>query len=56
MLRASNVGSPITLADPQSASAKAYMDAAKRLRGDTVQMTVPTGNRGFFGNLVGRAA
>jgi septum site-determining protein MinD len=56
VLRASNVGSPITLADPQSASAKAYMDAAKRLRGDTVQMTVPSGKRGFFGNLFGRAA
>jgi septum site-determining protein MinD len=56
VLRASNVGSPITLADPQSASAKAYMDAAKRLRGDTVQMTVPGTKRGFFGSLFGRAA
>jgi len=56
VLRASNVGSPITLADPQSASAKAYMDAARRLRGDTVQMTVPTGKKSFFGSLFGRAA
>ncbi len=56
VLRASNVGSPITLADPASASAKAYVDAARRLRGDAVQMTVPTGKRSFFGSLFGRAA
>jgi septum site-determining protein MinD len=56
VLKASNVGSPITLADPQSASAKAYMDAARRLRGDSVEMTIPTEKRGFFGNLFGRAA
>ena len=31
------------------AAAKAYMDAAKRLRGDTVQMTVPTGPAEFGG-------
>ncbi len=56
VLKASNIGSPITLADPQSASAKAYMDAARRLRGDAVEMTVPTGKKSFFGSLFGRAA
>jgi septum site-determining protein MinD len=56
VLKASNVGSPITLADPQSASAKAYMDAARRLRGDSVEMTIPAEKKGFFGNLFGRAA
>jgi len=56
VLKASNVGSPITLADPQSASAKAYMDAARRLRGDSIQMTIPTEKKSFFGNLFGRAA
>ncbi len=56
VLKASNVGSPITLADPQSASAKAYMDAARRLRGDAVAMTIPTGKKSFFGSLFGRAA
>jgi septum site-determining protein MinD len=56
VLKASNVGSPITLADPQSASAKAYMDAARRLRGDSIQMTVPIEKKGFFGSLFGRAA
>ena len=56
VLKASNVGSPITLADPQSASARAYMDAARRLRGDSVEMTIPTEKKSFFGNLFGRAA
>jgi septum site-determining protein MinD len=56
VLKASNVGSPITLADPQSASAKAYMDAARRLRGDSIQMTVPIEKKSFFGSLFGRAA
>ena len=56
VLKASNVGSPITLAEPQSASARAYMDAARRLRGDSVEMTIPTEKKGFFGNLFGRAA
>ena len=49
-------GSPLTLADPQSASAKAYMDAARRLRGDSIQMTVPIEKKSFFGSLFGRAA
>ena len=56
VLKASNVGSPITLADPQSASAKAYMDAARRLRGDSIQMSIPTEKKSFFGSLFGRAA
>ena len=56
VLKASNVGSPITLADPQSASARAYMDAARRLRGDSVEMTIPSEKKSFFGNLFGRAA
>ena len=56
VLKASNVGSPITLADPQSASARAYIDAARRLRGDSVEMTIPTEKKSFFGNLFGRAA
>lgn len=56
VLKASNVGSPITLADPQSASARAYMDAARRLRGDSIEMTIPMEKKGFFGSLFGRAA
>ncbi len=56
VLKASNVGSPITLADPASASARAYIDAARRLRGDSVEMTIPVEKKSFFGSLFGRAA
>ncbi len=54
VLRASNVGAPVTLNNPASAPARAYFDAAKRLKGETVEMTVPTEKRGFMGRLFGR--
>src|SRR5437867_4809841 len=41
VLRASNLGSPVTLNDPSSAPARAYSDAARRLKGQDVAMTVP---------------
>src|SRR5207253_3329475 len=41
VLRASNVGSPVTLSNPASSSARAYLDATRRLLGETVEMTVP---------------
>src|ERR1700756_3583107 len=41
VLRASNVGSPVTLNDANSAPARAYIDAARRLMGESVAMTVP---------------
>ena len=56
VLKASNLGSPVTLANPISAPARAYADAARRLRGETIQMTVPSDRKGFFGNLFGRRA
>ena len=54
VLRASNLGTPVTLSNPASAPARAYRDAAKRLRGEEVPMTVPTDRRPFFGGLFGR--
>jgi septum site-determining protein MinD len=54
VLRASNLGAPITLSKPTSPAARAYFDAAKRLRGETVVMTFPTERRGFIGKLFGR--
>ena len=54
VLKASNVGSPVTLADPTSAPARAYMDAVKRLAGETVEMTIPGEKKGLFGKLFGR--
>jgi len=56
VLRASNVGSPVTLNNPTSAAARAYIDAARRLMGEDVQMTVPTDKQGFLGKLFGRRA
>ena len=54
VLKASNVGSPVTLADPTSAPARAYMAAARRLMGESVKMTVPGDKKGIFGKLFGR--
>ena len=48
ILRASNVGSPVTLNEPLSASARAYFDAARRLRGEHVAMVVPSENQRHF--------
>src|SRR3954470_11232165 len=45
VLRASNVGSPVTLNNPASAPAHAYVDAARRLGGETITMTVPVERR-----------
>ena len=56
VLRASNVGSPVTLNNPASTPARAYVDATRRLMGETVPMTVPTERRGLMGLLRGRRA
>ena len=48
VLRASNLGSPVTLANPESAPARAYMDAVRRLQGETLEMTVPSDRRGLL--------
>ncbi|MDX3926117.1 MAG: septum site-determining protein MinD [Shinella sp.] len=56
VLRASNIGSPVTLADSRSAPALAYLDAARRLAGEVVPMTIPGEKRGLFGKIFGRRA
>jgi septum site-determining protein MinD len=56
VLRASNVGSPVTLNDATSAPARAYIDAARRLMGETVTMTVPVERKGLMNRLLGRRA
>jgi septum site-determining protein MinD len=56
VLRASNVGTPITLNDPASAPARAYRDAACRLKGQDLPMIVPTDRKGFLDKLFGRRA
>jgi septum site-determining protein MinD len=56
VLRASNVGTPVTINSPTSAPSRAYLDAARRLKGETVEMTIPSNKRGLFGKLFGRRA
>ena len=56
VLRASNVGSPVTLNNAQSAPARAYFDAARRLKGEKLAMAVPSESRGILNKLFGRKA
>ena len=56
VLKASNLGAPVTLNSPMSAPARAYKDAVRRLKGETLDMAVPTGRRSLFGKLFGRRA
>jgi len=56
VLRASNVGSPVTLNDASSPAARAYIDAARRLMGETVPMMVPAPRKGLMDRLLGRRA
>src|SRR5690349_2549760 len=56
VLRASNVGSPVTLNSPASAPARAYADATRRLLGETVPMMVPAEPKGPMKQFGRRAA
>jgi septum site-determining protein MinD len=57
VLRASNLGSPVTLSNPASAPARAYAEAAKRLKGEQIQISIPAAQRtSFIGKLFGRRA
>jgi septum site-determining protein MinD len=56
ILHASNIGVPVTLNNPTSSAARAYLDAARRLLGEDVPMVVPTERRGLLDKLFGRRA
>ena len=56
VLRASNVGTPVTLNNASSAPAKAYFDAMRRLKGEEVAMQIPSESRGILNKLFGRKA
>jgi septum site-determining protein MinD len=55
ILRASNVGAPVTLNNPDCAPARAYSEAAKRLGGEEIVMTVPA-KPNLLTKLFGRRA
>src|SRR5712672_2196987 len=54
VLRASNIGSPVILSNAASAPARAYMAAARRLKGEDVPMSIPNDRKGLFDKLFGR--
>jgi septum site-determining protein MinD len=56
VLRASNLGSPVSLSNAESAPARAYLDAARRLCGESIEMTIPSERKGLFNKLFGRRA
>jgi septum site-determining protein MinD len=56
VLRASNLGSPVTVSNAASAPARAYLDASRRLKGGTVPMTIPSDKKGLLNKLFGRRA
>ena len=56
VLRASNVGCPVTLNNPHCAPARAYSDAVRRLKGEELPMTMPTDRKSFLDKLFLRRA
>jgi len=56
VLRASNLGAPVTINNTASAAARAYLDAARRLKGDDVPMSIPSDRKGLLDKLFGRRA
>ena len=56
VLRASNLGSPVTLSSAASAPARAYSAAARRLKGEEVAMEIPHEKKRLLDKLFGRRA
>src|SRR5215210_799630 len=56
VLRASNLGQPVTIGSAASSPARAYLDAVRRLKGETLAMSVPSDKKSFFGKLFTRRA
>ncbi len=56
VLRASNLGAPITMNGSASPAARAYRDAARRLVGETIPVAIPDERRTLFNRLFSRRA
>ncbi|MGF0539447.1 septum site-determining protein MinD [Agrobacterium sp. ES01] len=56
VLKASNLGAPVTLADARSAPALAYFEAVRRLCGEDLPVSIPDEKRGLFGKIFARRA
>jgi septum site-determining protein MinD len=55
VLRASNLGAPLTVCARESDISRAYVEAARRMSGERVDITVP-GKKGLFTKLLGGRA
>jgi septum site-determining protein MinD len=56
VLRASNLGAPVTINGAAGPAGRAYREAARRLVGDTVPIAIPDGKKTFLNRLFGRRA
>ena len=56
ILRASNLGAPITMNNTVSIAGRAYRDAARRLAGETVPLVIPDEKKTLINRLFGRRA
>jgi septum site-determining protein MinD len=56
ILRASNLGAPVTMGGTISPAGRAYSDAARRLAGETLPMAVAEEKKTLFTRLFGRRA
>ena len=56
ILRASNLGAPVTMSGATSLAGRAYADAARRLAGETVPMVLPGSKKTLLTRVFGRRA
>jgi septum site-determining protein MinD len=56
ILRASNIGAPVTMNASGGPAGLAYLEAARRLSGETVPVAIPDEKKTFFTRLFGRRA
>ena len=56
VLRASNLGAPVTINGSAGPAGRAYREAARRLVGETVPVAIPDEKRTFLNRLFGRRA
>jgi septum site-determining protein MinD len=56
VLRASNLGSPISISGATTPAGRAYRDAARRLMGEALPMALPEEKNTLFNRLFNRRA
>ena len=56
ILRASNLGAPVTINNAASAAGRAYRDAARRLNGESVPIAMPDAKKTLLTRIFGRRA